>query len=415
MRTPWRRLRAAWLTLTGTGAAASVAFALLVFASVLASLAIPRESTGLRTRALQRVVAASPHGDKAVIGTIGLTELPVRTNQGTAPEIAAIGAGLRSRVAAAGLPIASDPPAWSGLTSGYAPVTGAARDAGRGQPQFEVIYRTALPRYSHIVAGRLPSGGAPPSRAPVVEAAVTTATAARFGLRVGTRLNMGPAVPLVITGIIGPLHPASAFWSQDPGVARPLLVPRTSPRLSYWAGAVFIGGGALPLVESSLNANLMLLTWVIPAALDRLTADQASALRAGLDGMASSGLVVSSAPPPGNHASSPGHQTCPTTCPSGPPPPVTVMINSRIPGILTPFIAADNAVAPVLGLLYVGLAAMGAVVVLLGARLVAQRRAAEFTLMRARGAALRQPGWCCGPVRSSPWPPGRRPRCSPSG
>jgi putative ABC transport system permease protein len=33
------------------------------------------------------------------------------------------------------------------------------------------------------------------------------------------------------------------------------------------------------------------------------------------------------------------------------------------------------------------------VVVLLGARLVAQRRAAEFTLMRARGAALYQLGW----------------------
>ena len=60
MRTPWRRLRAAWITLTGTGAAASVAFGLLVFASVLASLAIPRDSTGLRTGALRHTVAASP-------------------------------------------------------------------------------------------------------------------------------------------------------------------------------------------------------------------------------------------------------------------------------------------------------------------------------------------------------------------
>ncbi len=49
MRTLWRRLRAAWVTLTGTGAAASVAFGLLVFASVLASLAIPRESVGCAT------------------------------------------------------------------------------------------------------------------------------------------------------------------------------------------------------------------------------------------------------------------------------------------------------------------------------------------------------------------------------
>ena len=64
------------MTLTGTGAAASVAFGLLVFASVLASLAIPRESAGLRTGALRHMVAASPLGDQAVIGTIGLTDLP---------------------------------------------------------------------------------------------------------------------------------------------------------------------------------------------------------------------------------------------------------------------------------------------------------------------------------------------------
>jgi len=73
--------------------------------------------------------------------------------------------------------------------------------------------------------------------------------------------------------------------------------------------------------------------------------------------------------------------------------PVTVPIDSRIPSILSPFIAAESAVDPVLELLYVSLAVLGAVVVLLGARLVAQRRAAEFTLMRARGAALYQRGW----------------------
>ena len=162
MRTPWRRLRAAWITLTGTGAAASVAFGLLVLASVLASLAIPRDSTGLRTGALRHTVAASPL-DSAVVGTIGLLTASETFGQSAGespgPEIAAIGARLRSRLAATGMPIASDPPAWSSLTSGYGPVTGAARAAGRGQPQFEVTYRTALSRYSDLVTGRLPSAG----------------------------------------------------------------------------------------------------------------------------------------------------------------------------------------------------------------------------------------------------------------
>ena len=385
MRAPWRRLRAAWITLTGTGAAASVAFGLLVFAAVLASLAIPRDSTGLRTGALRHTVAASPL-DSAVVGTIGLTDAAPAFGQSAgespAPEIAAIGARLRSRLAATGMPIASNPPAWSSLTSGYGPVIGAARAAGHGQPQFEVTYRTALARYSHVVAGRLPSAG---QRA-VAQAVVTPATAARFGLRVGTRLSMGPTVRLVITGIIRPVHPSSDFWTDDPGAARPTLIAGTSSQPAHWAGALFIGAGGLPLAVSGLNESLMLLTWVVPADLGRLTADQANAVQAGINGLDSSGLVISSgtAPPPGN-------ATCPVSCPS--PPPITVMINSQIPAILTPFITADNAVAPVLGLLYVSLAVMGAVVVLLGARLVAQRRAAEFTLMRARGAALHQLGW----------------------
>ncbi len=388
MRTP-RRLRTAWTTLTGTGAAASVAFGLLVFAAVLASLAIPRESTGLRTEALQRMVASSPLGDRTVTGTIGLADT---NSQEMAAQITAIGTRLQSRVAATGLPVASDPPAWSGLTSGYAPVTGAAA-AGRGQPQFELAYRSALARYSHLVAGRLPSGVTPPGAA--VPAAVTTATAARFGLRVGARLSMGPEVQLVITGIIRPLHPASAFWTEDPGATRPQLIPGTSSQPAHWAGAVFIDGGALPLVESSLNAGLMLLTWVIPADFGRLTADQAAAVRTGVSGLVDSGLVLAPGTSgPGSPA--PVHATCPELrCPPPPSstPPITVSISSQIPTILGPFIAADNAVAPVLGLLYVGLAIMGGVVILLGARLVAQHRAAEFTLMRARGAALYQLAW----------------------
>jgi putative ABC transport system permease protein len=389
MRTPWRRLRASWITLTGTGAAVSVAFGLLVFASLLASLAIPRDSTGLRTGALRQVIAASPF-DHAVLGTIGLTTASnvfgMSQGENPAPEIATIGARLQSRLAAAGMPIASDPPAWSGLTSGYGPVTGGVRVFGRGQPQFEVTYRTALARYSHIVAGRLPSGG---TVAGAVPAAVTGATAARFGLRVGARLTMGP-VPLVITGIIQPLHPAADFWTDDPAAARPTLMAGTSPKPAHWAGALFIGAGGLPLAVSRLNQSLMLLTWVVPADLGRLTADQVSAVRAAINGLDSSGLVIQSG---GATNVGSGDLTCPTTNCTTTIPPVTVPVNSQIPAILTPFVTADNAIAPVLGLLYVSLAVMGAVVVLLGARLVAQRRAAEFTLMRARGAALSQLGW----------------------
>ena len=366
MRTLWQRLRAAWVTLTGTGAAASVAFGLLVFASVLASLAIPRESAGLRTAALQRVIAASQPGDQAVTATAVMVDpvagVPI---QFLAPDIAASGASLRSRLVAAGVPIASDPPAWSGLATDYIQITGAAQAAGYGTPQFELAYRTPLVRYSRIVAGRLPAGSAASG---VLQTAVTSATAARFGLRVGSRLHAGPE-QLVVTGVIQPVLPASAFWSANPLAARPVLTPATSAGPSYWTGTLFIGPGALQGIESILNA-VMNATWWYPAALGRLTAGQAGGLEAGLGGLASSGATVIT-----------------------PESPVSATITSQIPSILSPFIAGETAAAPVLELLYVSLAALGAVVVLLGARLVAQRRAAEFTLMRARGAALYQLGW----------------------
>ena len=370
MRTLWLRLRAAGVTLTGTGAAASVAFGLLVFASLLASLAIPRESVGLSNGALHRVIAASRPSDRTVIGTTPETSISDEVGQVQASDIAAVGASLRARLAAGGMPAASDPPAWAALTTGFVPVSGAARAAGDGPPQVEMTYRTELARYSQIVAGRLPAGGSAPGEQIVLQAAVTTTTAARFGLGVGTRLNAGP-VQLVISGIIRPTDQASPFWTTDPAVATPVLTPGSAAQRPYWFGAVFVGPGAPPLLEGTIGTDEMQVTWVYTAALDRVTAGQANELAASVNSLASSGATVIT--PAGN--------------------PVTVTIASQIPAILSPFIAGENAVAPALELLYVSLTIIGAVVVLLGARLVAQRRAAEFTLMRARGAALHQLAW----------------------
>jgi putative ABC transport system permease protein len=355
-------VRTAWVALTGTGAAASVAFGLLVSVSILASLAIPRESVGLRNEALQRVIAASGPGDRAVtVSQVLVDPLNGEPVEPQATDIAAAGAFLRSQLLPGGLPLASSPPAWSSLTTGYLQVTGTARAAGYGPPQFEMSYRTPLARYSRVVAGRLPAGGSNG----VVQVAVTTATAARFGLRVGARLNAGPAV-MMVAGIIQPVLLASAFWTGDPVAATPALTPGTSSQPSHWTGVLFIGSGALPLIEPSLGPQ-MSATWWYPVALGRLTAGQVGGLAGGLNSLLSAQLTLNIAGTP-----------------------ITATITSQIPSILSPFITGESAAAPVLQLLYVSLSVMGAVVVLLGARLVAQRRAAEFTLMRARGAALHQ-------------------------
>ena len=51
------------------------------------------------------------------------------SSQVLATDIAAVGASLQARLAAFGVPLDSDPPAWAGLTTGYVPVTGAAKTA----------------------------------------------------------------------------------------------------------------------------------------------------------------------------------------------------------------------------------------------------------------------------------------------
>jgi putative ABC transport system permease protein len=371
MRTLSSRLRAAWVTLTGTGAAASVAFGLLVFASVLASLAIPRASVGLRDDALQRVITAAPPGPRIVLGTVAEPGMTDVNDEVVASDIAAVGTSFRAQLAAGGVPLAANPPAWSGLTTGYTPVSGTAPAAGYGQPQFEMTYSAALASYSRVVAGRLPASISFVGKRRVAQAAVTTATAARFGLRIGSQLDAG-AFQLVITGIIQPADPAAAFWSLDSLAAKPTLTPGTLSKSSYWTGAVFVGPAALPLLESGLNPDAMFVSWAYPVALGQVTAGQAGGLAASAGSLIASGVTVV-APGIGS--------------------PVMVSVTSQVPSILSPFVSQESAVTPVLELLYVSLAVLGAVVVLLGARLVAQRRAAEFTLMRARGAALYQLGW----------------------
>src|SRR5262249_44152333 len=157
-------------------------------------------SVGLRNAALQRVVAASRPGWSVTATAIMTNTITDEPGAVTPSDLAAADASLGARLHEGGVPAASGPPAWTSVTTDYIRVAGAAPPAGSGPPQFEMTSRTALARYSRLVAGRLPAGG--PATG-IAQAAVTTATAARFGLRVGTLLHAGP-LRLVVTGIIQP-------------------------------------------------------------------------------------------------------------------------------------------------------------------------------------------------------------------
>ncbi len=97
-------------------------------------------------------------------------------------------------------------------------------------------------------------------------------------------------------------------------------------------------------------------------------------------------------------------------------PPIQVVLSASVAGFLGTFARERAAVSGVLDLLVVSLAAIGIVVVLLGALLLAEQRRGEFApaARPRRRPAGSWPGWPCGPRRWSRCPPPPWPRRRPS-
>jgi putative ABC transport system permease protein len=381
--TPMRRLER-WLAASGgTGAAAALALSLLVGVAVFAAVAGPRQSLAVRTRALQQEFATLPATQRSVQANADWRSAESAIGRPIdATQISEVTRELASVLASVPLPVSSPPANWGGLTTPYDPISGAARSARTAgmSPQMELVFRDSLGRHSRLVSGREPGpvsgaggrSGAASGRA--LGIAVTQATAARFGLRPGSRLVMHvPARPvtLVVTGIIKPAGPAGTFWTLDPAAAAPSLnqVGRGPSLRSFWAGAAFAGPGELAAVQEIFGAQGMHLLWDFPLALGQLTVDQAQALGDRLNRAAAQAGTAGRGTLLGDFGLS-----------------VTTSLVSALAG----FTATQSAIEAVLSLLLIGLTVIGAVVVWLAAGMIAERRGGELAAMRARGASLRQ-------------------------
>ena len=361
------RLRERWTALTGTGGAASLALALLVLGCVFVAVGGPRESLGFRTRALQSSLATASPLIKSVVANSDYTAFTVSFHGPvTTGALASARGQLRSHLIGAGLPLAPAAADWSSLTTAFGAVGGAARSAFNGlfPPRLEIIYRDTLPTNARLVAGAYPRAGAG-SRLTI---AVTVATARRFGLHVGSELSIGGAVRkirLTVAGIIRPGRPGSVFWTADPTAATPSPPIPRGPQ--YWAGAAFVGAAEVVPMQRDFSLFNGQLQWAFPLALGGVNADQASALQSDLTraSLRAGALRTDYGP-------------------------VNVQVGSGLSGPLFTFISTDAALAVLLSLLFVSLTVIGLIVVLLGARMLAEYRRAEFGLMRARGASRPQ-------------------------
>jgi putative ABC transport system permease protein len=367
----------------GTGAAAALALSLLAGVAVFAAVAGPRQSLAVRTQALQQEFATMPATQRSVQASADWQSAESAIGRPIdASEISEVTRELGGVLASVPLPTSSPSADWGGLTTPYDPISGAARSARTAgmSPQMELVFRDSLGRHSRLVSGREPGpvsragGRSGAARGRALGIAVTQATAARFGLRPGSRLVLHVSarpVTLVVTGIIKPAGPAGTFWTLDPAAAAPSLnqVGRGPGARSFWAGAAFVGPGELAAVQEVFGAQGMHLLWDFPLALGQVTADQVQALEDRLNraaaqaGTAGQGTLLSD---------------------------FGLSVTAGLVSALAGFTATQSAIEAILSLLFIGLTVIGAVVVWLAAGMIAERRGGELAAMRARGASLRQ-------------------------
>jgi len=369
-----RRIRAAWLAFAGTGAAASVASGLLVLGCVFLAVAAPRESLALRTRALRADLShVNPLG-RSMYATLDYIGFQVAMHRVDGSTLTAAMSGIDRTLRAEGLPLAQARSDWSGLTTGFQIVTGAAPALYKpnAPPQLEVLYRGQLSRYASLTAGRFPEAAHTHRAGADFQIAVTQATAARYGVKVGSQLGIGSGITLTVTGIVKPHDVEAGFWTADPAAKTPQLLEKNSNYPPYWNAAAFVGPAELGLLASVLNVANMSVSWDFPLDLRTVQASQAVAVQDSLN------RAVSQAGQLGTGIGNLAQSGTPVTLVSG------------LSSVLNSFIQQDQAVGSVLSLLSVSLAAVAAAVVLLASFLIAEYRNAEVAVMRARGASRSQ-------------------------
>lgn len=204
------RIRAAWVTLTGTSAAASVVLAVLTIACVFVAMAGPRHSLGFRTTALQQTIDGQPLRARSVVADIpvdllavpGSADVPVSALQQAASV-------LSHNLARQPLPLKPASARWFGLATNADSAIGVAKRAYLTKPpQMALLYRNALIQHSRLLIGAYPNTVTLVKGVPVFQVAITPATAYRLGVHTGSEFGIGK-VELRVSGIIRPAGPPS--------------------------------------------------------------------------------------------------------------------------------------------------------------------------------------------------------------
>ena len=381
-RARWERARRALTGEAGPGTAWALAAVSLLI--VLIAVAGPREISAVQYSAQASAVAQLPALDIAVTAHGSWLENQAGTDGLTADA----GKDLAFLLAAAVRPVPLAPGGqWTSVVTPQRVIENPAPRAVLNKPPaLQVAYRSNLATYARTAAGKLPDTARLVRRPGLrygellADAAVTTVTASRLGLRVGSQMNLGndqPAEPplvLRVTAIVTPRHPGSPFWQADPVLTAP-VIPAGGPAPS-WLAEALVGPAELSIVQSAFGGGSIQGEWFTPLNVGALDRAKLPPVLSHLRGLAatSGGTAM--------QAELPSFGGAGTTS--------TLTVSSGLPDGLSDFLAEQQAAGALDTLLIADVLLAGLLLIATCARLAASAYRPELTVIRARGGSARQ-------------------------
>ncbi|WP_097882190.1 hypothetical protein [Streptomyces sp. st140] len=367
---PWIRTR------LRTAPGAAVALAVLVLVTAFLAAAFPRAVDAYETKGLRHDIRLADAGRSAVEVSRpqpGL-ELPreQREAEARSPELRRVGGALGKALPA---PLRADMSSVAYGVRTLKPVLATEPWLPRPDtvpPQLSYTAQSGLKEHARLVKGAWPTTpDAATAGSRAVRGAVTEETAAALNMKVGSTLRLPTAVggPLTVTvtGIVAPRDPGGSYWSADPLVRTPSLIPDPASPFpqNYWTGTVLLAEDAGPaLLATATEPSLF---WRFPPDASALTGPDGARLTAVVNSLESGPGLLKVRAIAGDTAevlTGLGH---------------LVQANARM----------RDAISPVIAVAALGIGSVAAVVLVMTGALIAARRKAELALMRSRGGSLR--------------------------
>ncbi|GAA3498152.1 FtsX-like permease family protein [Streptomyces prasinosporus] len=239
-------------------------------------------------------------------------------------------------------------------------------------PRLSLVAQDGLAGHARLRAGRLPgAGGAVTAATGTVEAAVSAETARKLGIGVGSVLHVPglERAPLAVrvTGVVDPRAPRGAYWSTDPLLGSPGLVtvPGDPERRQYWTGALLLAPDAAPALLGTPGVPERY--WHLAPDVSALHGHDLPRLTSAVASLVSGPLLRQA-----RTAASPDTEA-----------------DTSLDGVLADHARLRAALGPLVAVAVLGTGTVAAAVLLMAGGLAADRRRAELTLLRARGASLR--------------------------